>query len=168
MFKLLIRFCIISGCFLSHTMSVMSKHCFCFVLVCFGLACFPILQWQADGLIWNKNSLDSDYLVYWSDSPGFYKKAGWASHEEQTSKQHSSMVLASAPASSTLLCLSFCSDFLQWYKQQQKPYQRQVDTKSGILLWKFWLCFWGDCRRTLELWAIEKSHQVLRSQWDVL
>jgi hypothetical protein len=28
--------------------------------------------------------------------PGFYKKAGWAGHEEQAGKQHPSMVSASA------------------------------------------------------------------------
>jgi len=33
-------------------------------------------------------------------------------HEEQASKEHPSMVSASAPASGFLLCLSFCPDFL--------------------------------------------------------
>ena len=35
----------------------------------------------------------------WTGGLGFYKKAGWASHEEQASKQHGSMASASAPAS---------------------------------------------------------------------
>ena len=33
----------------------------------------------------------------WAGGPGVYKKAGWASHGEQASKQHPSMGSASAP-----------------------------------------------------------------------
>ena len=50
--------------------------------------------------------------------PGFCKKAGWASHDEQAGKQHPSVASASAPASRLLPCLSSCltsfSDGL-WY-----------------------------------------------------
>jgi hypothetical protein len=43
----------------------------------------------------------------WAGGPGCYKNTSWASHEEQASKQHPSMVSASAPASRFQLCLSF-------------------------------------------------------------
>jgi len=42
-------------------------------------------------------------------SPRFHMKA---SHEEQASKQHSSMASASAPAFRFLPCVSSCPDFL--------------------------------------------------------
>jgi hypothetical protein len=38
----------------------------------------------------------------WTDSIGFYKEAGWASHEEQANEQHSSMASVSDPASRLL------------------------------------------------------------------
>ena len=41
----------------------------------------------------------------WDSGPGFYKKAGWASHVEQTSKQHPSTTLISAPTHRLLHCL---------------------------------------------------------------
>ena len=46
----------------------------------------------------------------WPGSRGFYKTAGWASHEEQASKQHSSMASASAPASWFWPCWSSCPE----------------------------------------------------------
>jgi hypothetical protein len=45
---------------------------------------------------------DSFYCEWanpWAGGPVFYKETGWASHEEQASKQHPSMASASAPAS---------------------------------------------------------------------
>jgi hypothetical protein len=48
----------------------------------------------------------------WAGGPGFYKKAGSPSHEEQVGKQHPSMALASAPTSRFLPCLGYCPDFL--------------------------------------------------------
>jgi hypothetical protein len=39
----------------------------------------------------------------WAGDPHLYKNASWVSHGEQASKQHSSMVLASVPASKLLL-----------------------------------------------------------------
>jgi hypothetical protein len=44
-----------------------------------------------------------------ASSPGFYKKASWASQGKQASKQHSSMASASAPASDLLEFLSWLS-----------------------------------------------------------
>jgi hypothetical protein len=51
----------------------------------------------------------------WACGPGWYKKAGWASHGEQATKQHSSMASASASASRFLLCLCSCPDFPHWW-----------------------------------------------------
>jgi hypothetical protein len=51
----------------------------------------------------------------WAGSPGFYKRASWASQGEQANKQHPSMTSASAPASKFLLCVSCCPDFLWWW-----------------------------------------------------
>jgi hypothetical protein len=48
----------------------------------------------------------------WAGGPGCYNKAGWASHEEQASKQHPSIASVSAPASRFLSCLSSYPDFL--------------------------------------------------------
>lgn len=60
----------------------------------------------------------SAYCVYshsWASHPEFYKKAGRASHKEQTSKQHPFIVSASAPAFGFLPCLSFSQDsILLW------------------------------------------------------
>ena len=46
-----------------------------------------------------------DWYHPWAHGPGWYKKAGWASHEEQASKQHAPMASASVPAFRALLCL---------------------------------------------------------------
>lgn len=42
---------------------------------------------------------------------GVYKKAGWTSHEEEASKQQSSMASKPAPDTKFLFCLSSCSTF---------------------------------------------------------
>ena len=68
----------------------------------------------------------------WAGSPGFYKKAGWASHGEQASEEHPSMASASAPASRFLQCLSSCPDF-QWKCQSNKPFPPQL----ALRLWCF-------------------------------
>ena len=50
----------------------------------------------------------------WAGGLGLCKKAGWASHGEQVSKQHSSMTSTSTSASRILPSLSFCHDILWW------------------------------------------------------
>jgi hypothetical protein len=47
----------------------------------------------------------------WAGGPGSYKKAGWVSQGKQASKLHPSMAFESAPASSSLPCLSSYPDF---------------------------------------------------------
>jgi hypothetical protein len=48
----------------------------------------------------------------WAGGPGLYKKAGWASHGEQASKQHPSVASISAPISRFLPYQSSYPDFL--------------------------------------------------------
>jgi hypothetical protein len=54
-------------------------------------------------------------VLSWAGGPGFYKKAGWASHDGQASKQNPSMASASAPASWFLHYLSSCLDIFHWW-----------------------------------------------------
>jgi hypothetical protein len=67
-------------------------------------------------------------VLRWVGGPGFYKKAGWASHDEQATKQHHSRgrSFASATAFRILSCLSSCPDFddEHWYGsiRQIKPF----------------------------------------------
>lgn len=51
----------------------------------------------------------------WASGLRFYKKGGWAGHRKRVSKDQSSMVSESASASRFLTCLSYCSDYLQWW-----------------------------------------------------
>jgi hypothetical protein len=46
----------------------------------------------------------------WASGPGWYKKAGWASHGEQANEQHSSIASASVPVSRFLPCPSWMMD----------------------------------------------------------
>jgi hypothetical protein len=74
----------------------------------------------------------------WAGSPGFYKKANWATQGRQASKQHLSMASASAPASRFLPCVSSFPDFLWWWTAMwtcklNKPFPPQFASWSWCL-----------------------------------
>jgi hypothetical protein len=48
---------------------------------------------------WSSGKAQWGWCHPWAGSLGFYKRAGWASQGKQASKEHPSMVSASAPAS---------------------------------------------------------------------
>jgi hypothetical protein len=87
----------------------------------------------------------------WPGGLGFYKKAGWANHGEQASKQHPSIASASAPASRFLLCLSSCPDFLWWW----------------TVVWKHKLpvLFSSWCSITAKLWFLITQHGLI-NRWS--
>lgn len=51
----------------------------------------------------------------WASGPELYEKEGLAISGDQVSKQCSSILSASAPASRFLQCISFCPNFPQWW-----------------------------------------------------
>ena len=57
---------------------------------------------------------------HWDGGPGFFERAGWATHGEQASKQHSLMASTSVPA------LSSCPGFPQWWTVSCNSHQPTV------------------------------------------
>lgn len=62
----------------------------------------------------------------WDEGLVFCKEAGWTCHEEQSSKQNSSMASVSALATRSLLCMSSCltpfNDRLMCKYEKSKPF----------------------------------------------
>jgi hypothetical protein len=78
----------------------------------------------------------------WSGSPGFYKKANWASQRKQARRQHPSMASASAPAFKFLPYVSSCPDFLWWWKAMwkcklNKPFPLQLASWSWCFVQEY-------------------------------
>ena len=75
-------------------------------------SCSRYLGWYHFLAIENRAAINAAVQVL-AGCPWFCKKAGWASHEEQASKQHTLVVYDSAPASRLAPGLSFCPGFPQ-------------------------------------------------------
>jgi hypothetical protein len=89
-------------------------------------SCKAFSQWVIKG-----EGAHSGWCHPWIGSPGFYKKANWASQGQESTKQHPSMASASAPASKFLPCVSSSPDFHWWWTavwkcQLNKPFLPQL------------------------------------------
>ena len=84
--------------------------------------------------VWKKAQITVDGDIPGLVVLGSLKKAGCVSYNEQASKEHPSMVSASAPASKFLPCLSSCPDFLQ-RKQDVEVEDKQTPSSQTAFDW---------------------------------
>ena len=96
-----------------------------------------------------EESLDHcGWCLPWTNRPRLYKQAGWVSHGEQASKQHSSMASASVSA----------SRFLPWLQSTMECGLRVVSWNKHFQPSYFWLWCLSHYRKpnkpTSWMWAV--------------
>jgi hypothetical protein len=95
------------------------------------------LNWENASIWWGWRQASVRYFLNkWSvrEDPahcGFYKKASWASHDDQASKQHFSLAIPSASAYRFFHCLSSCPGFLQWWTES---WRRKLSSPTYFLV----------------------------------
>ena len=89
-----------------------------------------LVLWSLSGLMIRKEAAHCAQCHLWASGLQVYKRSGWTSPEEQASKQLSSIVFASVPASRFLPCLSCWTEFPGWWiaiMRWNKPFSPQVN-----------------------------------------
>lgn len=128
------------------------------------------------------------FYLPWAGGPELHKKAGWAIHEEQSSKQCSSMASASVSASTFLTGVPSLTSFnggLRWETISLNKcflpqvafshvFHTAIETLTnteivlavGILLWQTWPCIVGESWKDFGT-LYKKNHWVFQVWWDV-